>query len=399
VIIFRNRSSVCWVFILLIACLPLSTRAELAIEPTPNVKALTSNYPDHWMFIHDLNFASMVAGRVVIIDPAAASRQYKGAIGAGQMATFRPSRSRPELYVAESFYARGIDGARTDVLTIYDTATLDKTGEIVLPGGKRGQFVTQKASFVLTGDDRFGLIFNFTPAASVTVVDLIGRKVVGETPVIRKVLGAIPMPGCAFMYPTGMHGFTSLCGNGGLVSFVLDAKGKVVERKVSAPFNDIDHDAMFMKTAVIDGVAYFPTFTGHVRPIDLSGKFAKILDAWSLVSKAERKKNWRPGGWQLITSDGHGRFYVLMQKNGKEGSHKNGGGEVWVFDPKSRSRVARIPLKSWGISIEATKSTPSYLVVVNADMNLDVYDAGTGHWLRQIGGGLADSPYALYSVE
>ncbi len=375
--------------IALIGSLSLGARAELAPEPTPNVKTLTASYPDRWMFVHDMNFPSLVAGRVVIIDPGAETHHYKGAIGAGQMATFRAARTRPELYVAESFYARGIDGARTDVLTIYDKATLKKTGEVILPGGKRGQFVTQKASFALTNDERFGLVFNFTPAASVTVVDLVGRKVLGE----------IPMPGCALLYPTGAHGFSSLCGNGTLVSFALDGAGKVADRKVSAPFNDIDNDALFMKTAVIDGIAYFPTFTGNVRPIDLSGKFAEVQDAWPLVSAAERQSNWRPGGWQVVTGDKAGRLYVLMHENGHEGSHKDGGSEVWVFDPKTRARVARIPLKTWGISIEATSSTPAYLVVVNAEMDLDVYDAASGAWLRGIGGGLADSPYALYSVK
>lgn len=377
------------VAILITSLVPGLAYAQLAPEPIPNRLTLAPDYPKQWVFVHDVNFPTLLAGKVVIVDPSAATRQVKGSIGAAQAASFVESHSRPELYVAETFYSRGIEGERTDVLTIYDKASLDKTGEVVLPGGKRGQFITQRGSFRLTGNERFALVFNFTPASSVTVVDLNERRVAAE----------ISIPGCSLVYPTGEQGFATLCGNGTLASFVLDDSGAVSERDISAPFNDIDNDAMFMKSAKVGGVEYFPTYTGNVRPIDTSGRIAQVQDAWPLVSDEERVHNWRPGGWQVVTTDGAGRLYVLMHENGKDGSHEDGGGEIWVFDANTHERVDRIALKAWGISIEATHTSPSYLVVVNAEMELDVYDAGTGEWLRRIGGGLAATPFALFAVK
>ena len=48
----------------------------------------------------------------------------------------------------------------------------------------------------LTDDDRFLLIYNYTPAQSVTVVDVPARKFVGE----------VDIAGCALVYPTGPRG-------------------------------------------------------------------------------------------------------------------------------------------------------------------------------------------------
>ena len=382
-------ASVRAILIFLLLMVPGMAGAELEPEPIPNVKKLVANYPDSWIFVHDLNFYTLMVGKVVIIDAAAESRQHKGAIGAAQAASFRQSLTRPELYVTETFHSRGIDGERTDVLTYYDTVTLDKTGEVILPGGKRAQFVTQKAAFILTGDDRLGLVANFTPATSVTVVDLVERRVLNE----------IQLPGCMLLYASGARGFATLCSNGTMASYLLDEAGNATDRQITAAFNDMDDDAMFMKSTDIDGVEYFVTFTGNVRPIDLSGDHPVVQEAWSLVSAEERAANWRPGGWQILTSDAAGRLYVLMHPDGKEGSHKSGGPEVWVYDVAAKLRVARIKLKTHGVSIEATREEAPHLVVTNANMELDIYDAGSGEWVRMIGGGLAGDPLVLYAVE
>ncbi|RMF08427.1 MAG: amine dehydrogenase, partial [Alphaproteobacteria bacterium] len=241
----------------------------LPAETVPNVLALPESYPKTWIFAHDANFFSLVDGKVVILDVAAQTRQYKGQIGAGQFATFLQATTRPELYVAETFYSRRIRGERTDAITIYDTASLQFKDEIILPGGKRGQSVTQKNSFRFTDGERLGLIFNFTPAASVTIVDLPARAVLNE----------IQIPGCSLIYPTGQRGFSTLCGNGKMVSFVLDEAGREAGRYETEAFNDIDGDPLFMKAARIGGVSYFVSFKGRVQPVDLSGARAKVKKA------------------------------------------------------------------------------------------------------------------------
>ena len=118
---------------LLMACVGLPAMAELEPEPIPSVATLPSTYPDSWIFAHDVNFNAMIAGRVVIVDVAADTKEYKGFVDASMMANFVESKEKPLLYVAESFYSRGTSGERTDVISIYDKATLKKTKEVILP--------------------------------------------------------------------------------------------------------------------------------------------------------------------------------------------------------------------------------------------------------------------------
>lgn len=359
----------------------------LPVEDIPRVETLPEIYPDTWIFAHDANFFSLLDGKVVVLDVAAATREYKGMIGAAQFASFLPATTRPELYVAETFYSRGTRGTRTDVVTIYDKASLAPVGEVLLPDGKRGLVVSMKPSFQFTDGERLGLLFNFTPAASVSVIDFTAREVIGE----------VDIPGCSLIYPTGKRGFSSLCGNGTMVSFKIDAEGQASDQTVSQKFNDLDNDPLFMKTARIGDMTYFVSFKGQVQPVDFTRDKPVIGKTWPLVTEAEAEAGWRPGGWQILTAD-KSRLYVLMQPDGTEGSHKNGGSEIWVIDVKKQTRIERFALKTWGISIEATDSDPGYLVVTNAEMDLDVYDSKSGKFVRTIGGRAAETPFALHAV-
>ena len=88
---------------------------------------------------------------------------------------------------------------------------------------------------------------------------------------------------------------------------------------------------------------------------------------------------------------------MLMQSDGKEGSHKDGGTEVWAFEPVPGTRKRRIKLGTASISIAVTRSKPSYLVVTNADMLLDVYAAESGNFLRTITTGDAATPMGVHA--
>ncbi|MGQ0619590.1 MAG: amine dehydrogenase large subunit [Panacagrimonas sp.] len=360
----------------------------LPVETTGKSETLPAVYPKEWVLLHDVNFFSLVDGKMVVVDVSDTTSPYKGMIGAGQMASLLQGTAQPELYVAETFYSRRTRGERTDAITIYDTKTLAYKDEIILPGGKRGQFVTQKNSFQFTDGERLGLVFNFTPAASVTVVDLQARKVLSE----------IQIPGCSLMYPTGKRGFSTLCGNGTLATFNLDEQGKEAGRSTTAAFNDIDKDPLFMKTAIIDGVTHLVSFKGRVQPLDLTGEKAVVNQAWSLVDEADQKDNWRPGGWQVLTADKNSHLYVLMQKDGHEGTHKNGGEEVWVFDAKKMRRLERFKLTNPGVSIEVTQGKKPYLVVLNAAMEVDVYDFDSRTLLQTIGGRAAETPFVMHAA-
>src|SRR5438046_10405302 len=80
-----------------------------------------------------------------------------------------------------------------------------------------------------TDADRFLLIYNYTPAQSLTVVDTRSRKFVGE----------IEIAGCALVYPTGPRTFFSICGDGALLVTRLTDEGKVAGSARTAAFIDV----------------------------------------------------------------------------------------------------------------------------------------------------------------
>lgn len=391
-----------------------TARAELPVEPTPNVKALPADYPDSWVFLVDPNFFGIESGKVVIADVGHDWDHHKGAVGLAQFGMFAEASKRPELYVVDTFYARGHRGERTDVLTIYDKATLNPKAEIILPGAKRAQMLTEAGAFQLSADERWAYVYNFTPASSVTVVDLVSRAVASE----------IDIPGCAHAFALGAGGFASLCGNGAIASTRLDANGKFQAQTMSAPFTDIDNDPMFSRPVVVGSVAYFPTYKGKLQPIDLAGGEATVLDAFDIPAPTAsapapaKPKSWRdripglgktkkeaapyagkylPSGWQLGAKDDAGRLYLIMRPTENIDDHDSGGKEVWVIDPKAKTFIRKIELRADSQIIEVTRGANPLLISVMPDMSLDVFDATTGEWKRRIGGQIVMTPFAVWA--
>ena len=109
----------------------------------------------------------------------------------------------------------------------------------------------------------------------------------------------------------------------------------------------------------------------------------------------DEEGGWRPGGLQLGASDSSGRLYFLMHPEGREGSHKDPGVEVWVFDGEAESRVNRIELSLPAISIAVTRDESPLLVATNINMEIDVYDASSGEHLRTLGNFGQETPLIL----
>ena len=338
----------------------------LPAEKTPNVEVLPAKYPDGWAF---LNYAG---DRIELRNVGADSREVKGQLQARDSATLLVSTKRPELYVADTVWSRGVRGARTDFITVYDTKTLTPLDEIVLPT-KRGLMTAMEGMFAFTDDERLALVFDFTPASSVTVVDLVKRKVIAN----------VDIPGCSLVYPSGTRGFFTLCADGSLLAVRLGADGKVQGSSSSRVFNDLDADPLFTFSATVAGVTYFPTMLGHVQPIDARGEEATLLDAWPLVSPADSAGGWRPSGWQPIAGDADKLLYVLMQADAHEGTYKDPGSEVWVFDVATKARVKRLRLARAGSSIHLTRAA-SPLLLVQSGERLDVYEPATGALVRSL---------------
>ena len=339
----------------------------LPAETIPKVEVLPARYPTSWTF---LNYAG---DRIELRNVGSDSREVKGQLQAHDSATLLVSDKRPEVYVADTVWSRGVRGTRTDFITIYDTKTLNPIGEIVLPGTKRALITAMEGLIAFTDEQRMALVFNFTPASSVTVVDLVNRKPLGE----------IDIPGCSLVYPTGARGFSTLCSSGTLLTVRLDANGAVAGRSESKAFNPLDTDPLFTGSATLAGVRYFPSLHGRVQPIDMKADDVKVLPDWPLVTAADAGGSWRPSGWQLIASDDQKLLYVLMQADAHEGTHKDPANEIWVFNAATKTRVKRLRLVRAGSSIALTHSAEP-LLLVQAGERLDVYDPREGSLLRSL---------------
>jgi len=338
----------------------------LPAETMLKVQTLPVPYSTGWSF---LNYAG---DRIELRDVGSDARAVKGQVQAHDSATLLVSDKRNEFYVADTVWSRGARGTRTDFITIYDKKTMNAIDEIVLPGTKRALITAMEGLMTFTDDQKMALVFNFTPASSVTVVDLVNRKVLGE----------VDIPGCSLVYPSGARGFATLCASGTLLNIKLDANGKVAGRTETKPFNPMDTDPLFTSSATVGGVRYFTSLQGRIQPIDMAGDDVKVMPDWPLVSAADAAGHWRPSGWQLITNDDK-LLYVVMQADAHEGTHKDPGNEVWVFNAATKARVKRIRLVRPGSSIAITHAAQPLLLVQASD-RLDVYDAHDGTLLRSM---------------
>ena len=349
--------------------------AEAQLQPEPLVRQdLPANGSAHWVWVNDIVFHHMADGKAFLFDGDSGSMLGMLSTGFGFGGVVVPGDGSV-IASPETYFSRGTRGTRTDVVTLYDARTLDPTEEIVIPA-KRASTMPMRASTALTDDDRFLLIYNFTPAQSVTVVDLRARKFVGE----------VDTPGCALVYPTGPRSFFSLCGDGTALTVRLDDTGLAIATERTPQLFDAEQDPVTEK-AVRDGDTWlFASFAGDIVPVETVEGRTHAGAHWSLTTAEERKEGWKPGGMQhLALHVASRRLYSLMHEGGAD-SHKDPGSEIWVYDLASRERTQRILLQTPLTSIAVTgDDKPLLFGIFIAAPELRVFDARTGAALRTIG--------------
>jgi len=365
----------------------LGANAQIQPEPGGVIKTLPDAWPAHWVIIQDGAFFHMNNGKYIVVDADSddVARRIKGTFDGSFISQFYQAKTRPEMYVSETFYSRGTRGIRTDVVTIYDKQNLAPTGEIVIPA-KRASQMPMNFHMQLVDDEKIGLVYNFTPATSVTVLDMVDKSFLTE----------IPTPGCSLVYPMAGRAFASICTDGSMLSVQLDEEGNQESTDRTDVFFDANGDALIEKAAIVDGIAYFPTFLGRMFPIDLNGDSISVGEPWSLLGAGD--DGWRPGGLSVTGTNSDGNVFVLMHPDGYEGSHKDPGTEVWIFDTEAERRVNRIALNLPAISIGLTRDDQPLMLATNVNLEVDVYDATSGDYLRTLSGIGAETPFMLHGA-
>jgi methylamine dehydrogenase heavy chain len=190
----------------------------------------------------------------------------------------------------------------------------------------------------------------------------------------RKSLGDVPMPGCWGIYPSqsNPNRFAALCGDGTIATVTLDSAGGVASRTTSQKVFDPDQDAWFMSGEQMGDTYYFVSFKGNLAAVNVAGDTATLEGSWPLVTGADAKKNWRPGGYQPLAVTGN-RAYVAMHPDGAEGSHKNPAAEIWVIDLAKKRRIARMPGNE-AVAVETSEDGFKLFALNPVKAELVVYD-------------------------
>ena len=366
----------------LATCTPLLAAAPLPAERL-SVAPLPPNNP-HRVYVVDDAFENEIDARVHLFDGD--TYQRLGQIDAGFNPAFNLSPDAKTSIVGTTYFSRGSRGVRTDVVEFTDNSNLKVTHEIVLPS-KRAMTLPTYFGLGYSADARFVYVSYITPAASFGVLD----------PAKSTVLAEIDTAGCVLVIPSGPNRVSSICESGRLLTVTLDAEGHEASRSMSEPFFNPDVDPIFAQGIPSNDGYTFLSFLGEVHEVNFSGAQPVYCTPRSLVSPAE-KGHWRTGGTQVGAIQRKlDRLYVPMHVGG-EGSHKDGGTEIWVFDLKAHQRVARWPLEHEKLApvlaVQVSQDDAPLLFAATNHSDLAVFDAMTGR-LRHVEKKLGQTPWVL----
>jgi methylamine dehydrogenase heavy chain len=371
------------------AVLTASPIVGLAAPPLPTeaagVTQLSWPPSQHWVWVNDIAFFNMPDGRATLVDGDTGKMLGMLSTGFGFNGLVI-AKHGGLIYSLESYYSRGTRGVRTDIVVLYDPRRLVPVAEIGIPP-ERAAIVPMRSEAALTDDGRFLLVYDFTPAQSVTVVDTRSRKFVGE----------IGTAGCGLIYPTGARTFFSICADGALLSVTLDDAGHAARLARTPRLFDPEKDPIAEEAVRSGNTWWFTSFQGWVYPIRSTSHEIRLGERWSLFTPAERAQHWRTGGLQYLALYRRaGELYAIVHK-GDLATHKDPGKAVWIYDLASRTRVRQIALLQEASSILLSQDAAPLLFTCSFGSNaLQVYDARTGRYLRTASG-IAETPTIMVS--
>ncbi len=350
-----------------------SETRPVAVDKFGIVETIDAKPGAHWLWVYDTNFISFSDGRAHLIDGD--SGHYFGSLNTGYVhAKFVLPSHYKEIYSAETYYSRHVGGTRTDMVRIYDPVKLTLIDEIPIPN-KRATVIPRTTNNALSEDNRFMAVSNLTPATSVSIVDLQTRKFVGE----------IELPGCTLAIPAGGLRFFSLCSDGSALSYTLDNKGKLAEKKRSKPFFSVNKDPILENGVRFGDEWLFPSVEGMIYGVDVSGEKLVFAKPWSLLDEKDRKEKWRTGGMQQIAvNQSHHLLYSIMHQGPAE-TYEHPGPEIWVYDLKTKKRILRIVTERVAVSIHVSPdASPLLFSLPDNEATLDIYDGLSGKHLRTV---------------
>lgn len=298
----------------------------------------------HRLYVMDAVFDHLSESRVHVFDGD--TGRFLGMIPTSFNGHMQVSNDGKKIYTMTTYHERVTRGKRTDTVEVWDALGLDFEKEIILPNN-RVQGLNYRGMFRQSSDGKLIFYQNATPASSVGIVDVEKGEHVAELTQTAGCWSVNPLP-------NRPRSFTTICGDGALLTIDLDENGQLKKQHRSAQMFSTKDDPIFITPGFADNNAYFISFYGTVYTADFNGDEVELKPTWSVLDEKDIADGWAPSGYNLLAIDeGTKRMYVLMHSNSEEGTHKNPAEEIWVFDLNSKKRIARVPgMDLFSISVD-----------------------------------------------
>jgi methylamine dehydrogenase heavy chain len=338
-----RKQSYAWAALLLLAVVCAGDIASAA-EPLPAEKLVTlPRIPSTGPLLYSTD-----GQRVLLTD--AGTLKWQATLGfPGWRGQYVLPKTKDLAYLTTSVWEYG-HGKRTSFVEIWNVPTASPTGVRIEVPPRLAITGPIQAMAGLSADEKFLFLQNATPAASVTVVDLVANRFAGE----------IPIPGCFGIYPsvTTVNKFISLCGDGRIVTAIADAKGKSAKIERSGPIFNADEDPLFVSSVHDGDTFFFVSYNGSVYEVDASGHTANLAQKYSIVDGTEG--GCKPTGEQVLAYAPEAKvMFVLMIPDAQEGDQDSFGKEVWAVDVKERRVLSRSTMGSANGVAYAPLPTPA----------------------------------------
>jgi len=319
-------------------------------------KAFTEKLPKNtgqeWFWAYGFRMPSAVDGQAFLFDEHG---ERLGQLSTGfWFNSLINAKLRNEIITTETYFSRGTRGERTDIVAIYDAQTLSPKKEIVIPP-KRMSSVKNSGLMALTDDQKFALIVNYTPAQSISIVNLELGEFVEE----------VETPGCSVIYGAGNRNFYAICANGSFMQIKLNKDGTVIERRRSKKlFNAVD-DFLSIAASRIGNTWYFVSRQYNVYAIKMDGDTIELLNTWPLANETEREDNWTIAGLDHTAAhEASNRLYVLMHQ-GESHQFEEPGTHVWVYNATTGEKLQEIELEEMSLAVKMSQSETPRLYTLN----------------------------------
>ncbi|MCV6615883.1 MAG: hypothetical protein OIF35_12995 [Cellvibrionaceae bacterium] len=343
--------------VILLCCLglALSVHASTPGAFTPeqaSTRTLPANTGQQWFWLSGSRGPSFADGQAYLYNQ---NGERLGQLSTGYwFNSLVNAPKRNEIITVETYFSRGTRGQRKDFVVLYDAQSLNVKKEIEIPP-KRISGVRNSGFVNLSEDERFLIVVNYTPAQSISIVDLSRGRFVEE----------VETPGCSVPYAGAGRSFYAICGNGGFMRIKLGEDGRVVSRTRSKPLFDPVDDFLTISATRIGNTWYFVSRNSNVYAIAMDADRIELLDKWSLSSEQEREDNWMISGFHHTAShQKRAELYVLMQQ-GDEHGFEEPGSHVWVYDVNTKRKIREIELDELAISIDVDQSDKPRLYTLN----------------------------------